>query len=136
MASGMQPRKLQWYENPLGETPCRFDSGPRHHFIELLRLHLLRSAFPVLQSLRRSRAYRTRPTRRARYKGARLDARFVPFRTAAECRRVCAEPIVGSPGSRLDCRAYLARAPFVVDCYEPMAKAVPAHSIAHAVRFR
>ena len=27
----VQQRKLQWYENPLGATPCRFESGPRHH---------------------------------------------------------------------------------------------------------
>src|SRR5437762_7526519 len=23
--------RSQWYENPLGATPCRFESGPRHH---------------------------------------------------------------------------------------------------------
>jgi hypothetical protein len=34
----MQQRKLQWYENPLGETPCRFESGPRHDTLPLCRL--------------------------------------------------------------------------------------------------
>ena len=32
----MQQRKLQWYENPLGATPCRFESGPRHHVTFLM----------------------------------------------------------------------------------------------------
>jgi hypothetical protein len=38
MARAVQQRKLQWYENPLGETPCRFESGPRHDSLPLCRV--------------------------------------------------------------------------------------------------
>ncbi len=29
-------KSCSWYENPSVVTPCRFDSGPGHHFLNYL----------------------------------------------------------------------------------------------------